>query len=134
VAKVGYKNPPKEHQFKSGVSGNPKGRPKRDPAAVSNVIKNTLDATIQYVERGRTKTITRTEVGLKKLVQNAVNGDLKAADALLEGRMHAGRHGDAAIETIEILNSLDSYADQTAQEKSEESDDGLPKESPPAPP
>ena len=25
---VGYKKPPKEYQFKPGVSGNPKGRPK----------------------------------------------------------------------------------------------------------
>ena len=25
---VGYKKPPKEHQFKPGISGNPKGRPK----------------------------------------------------------------------------------------------------------
>lgn len=121
---VGYKNPPKKSQFKPGVSGNPKGRPKRDPVAVSDVIKTTLDATVQYTERGRTKTITRTEASLMKLVQNAVNGDLKAADALLEFRVHAGRHGGGAIETIEILNSLDSYLGQTAQETSEDSNGG----------
>lgn len=28
-SKVGYCNPPKEHQFKPGQSGNPKGRPKK---------------------------------------------------------------------------------------------------------
>lgn len=26
---VGYKRPPREHQFKPGQSGNPKGRPKK---------------------------------------------------------------------------------------------------------
>ena len=28
---VGYKRPPKEHQFKKGQVANPKGRPKKDP-------------------------------------------------------------------------------------------------------
>jgi hypothetical protein len=71
---IGYGQPPKRSQFKPGVSGNPQGRPKRKPAAVSEVIKTTLSAPIQYREQGRTKTATRAEVGLKKLVENAVMG------------------------------------------------------------
>jgi len=34
-SKVGYGRPPAEHQFKKGVSGNPRGRPKRKHAAKS---------------------------------------------------------------------------------------------------
>jgi hypothetical protein len=119
--KVGYGQPPKRSQFKPGVSGNPKGRPRRDPTAVSKVIKDTLSAPIQYREQGRTRTATRTEVGLKKLVENAVRGDLTAAATLLDYREHARRYGDVGIETVEILNWFEDYPGQTAAQKSRES-------------
>jgi hypothetical protein len=119
--KVGYGRPPTKSRFKPGISGNPKGRPKRDPAAVSDVIKTTLNAPVQYREQGRTKTATRTELGLKKLVQNAVNGDLKAAAALLEFRIQASRNGDVGVETVEITNWLEDYPGQTAEQKSQNS-------------
>jgi hypothetical protein len=119
--KIGYRRPPKQSQFKPGVSGNPKGRPKRNPTAVSEVIKNTLSAPIQYLEQGRTKTATRAEVGLRKLVDNAVRGDLTAAVTLLQYREQAGRYGDVGIETIEISNWLEDYPGQTAEQKSQES-------------
>jgi hypothetical protein len=119
--KVGYGRPPTKSQFKSEVSGNPRGRPKRGPAAVSDVIKTTLNAPVQYREHGRTKTATRTELGLKKLVQNAVNGDLKAAAALLEFRIQASRNGDVGVETVEITNWLEDYPGQTAEQKSQDS-------------
>jgi hypothetical protein len=119
--KIGYGSPPKRSQFKPGLSGNPKGRPKRNPTAVSEVIKNTLSAPIQYREQGRTKTATRTEIGLKKLVENAVKGDLTAATTLLQYREEASRYGDVGIETIEINNWWEDYPGQTAEQKSRES-------------
>jgi hypothetical protein len=118
---IGHGRPPKQHQFKPGVSGNPKGRPKRKPADVSEVIKGTLNAPIQIRDQGRTKTVTRTEVGLKKLVDNAVRGDLTAAATLLQVRTQASRYGDAERETVEIRNWLEDYPGQTAEQKSKES-------------
>jgi hypothetical protein len=118
---IGHGRPPKKSQFKPGVSGNPKGRPKRKPADVSEIIKNTLNAPIQIRNQGRTKTVTRTEVGLKKLVDNAVRGDLTAAATLLQVRTEVSRHGDVGRETVEIRNWLESFAGQTAQQKSQES-------------
>jgi hypothetical protein len=118
---IGYGKPPKTTQFKPGVSGNPKGRPKRNPTALSDVIKNTLSAPIQYRDQGRSKTITRTELGLKKLIENAVKGDLGAAAALLQYRELVARHGDVGIETIEVTNWWEDYAGQTAEQKSQES-------------
>jgi hypothetical protein len=115
--KVGYGRPPTRSRFKPGVSGNPKGRPKRDPTAVSEVIKNTLSAPIQYRAQGRTRTVTRTEVGLKKLVENAVRGDLAAAATLLHYREHARRYGDVGIETVEILNWFEDYPGQVVLQR-----------------
>lgn len=115
--KAGYRNPPKHSRYKPGQSGNPKGRPKRKPNAVIDIIKDTLAAPIQYREQGRAKTITRAELGLRKLVDNAVRGDLAAAATVLRARTSAARLGDAGLETIEISNWLQDYAGQTAEQK-----------------
>jgi hypothetical protein len=114
---VGYGKPPRHSQFKPGVSGNREGRrPKLKPAAVSEVIKTTLNAPIQYRENGRTKTTTRTEFGLRKLVENAVNGDLSAAATLLEYRIQASRYGDIGVETIQVTGGLPRTDDEQSQD------------------
>jgi hypothetical protein len=111
---IGHGRPPKQSQFKPGVSGNPKGRPKRKPDDVSEVIKAALNAPIQIRNQRRTKSVTRTEVGLKKLVDNAVRGDSTAAAALLQIRTQVSRYGDIGRETVEISNWLEDYPGQTA--------------------
>ena len=48
---IGHGRPPKRTQFKPGVSGNPKGRPKRKPADVSEVIKDALSGNISIIQQ-----------------------------------------------------------------------------------
>jgi hypothetical protein len=114
---IGYRKPPKHSRFKPGTSGNPKGRPRRKPSGAAEVIKNALSALIQYREQGRVKTTTRTELGLRMIIDAAVKGNLAAADHILTIRAHAHREGDVGIERFEISDSLPDYRGQTAEQK-----------------
>ena len=81
---VGYGKPPLSGRFRAGVSGNPKGRPKRKPTPLAERIKSALNAPIEYRERGRTKVATYRELSLKMLVDCAISGDLDAAELALK--------------------------------------------------
>ena len=79
---TGYGKPPLSGRFRPGASGNPKGRPKRNPTPLAERIKTVLNAPIEYRERGRTKFATYRELSLKMLVDRAISGDLAAARRL----------------------------------------------------
>lgn len=81
---VGYGKPPKTTQFKPGVSGNPKGRPKKAPnleelleAEVAKVVTLTLDGAPTKLSQG--------QVVIKSLMRKAMGGDLQAARIVLMG-------------------------------------------------
>ena len=80
--KVGYKRPPKEHQFKKGVSGNPKGRPKNNATFAENVLDE-MQEKIMVKESGKQKEITKKQALAKKLVAEALNGKNSAIKLLL---------------------------------------------------
>jgi hypothetical protein len=117
---VRYQNPPKHSRFKKGVSGNPKGRPKRKPPAVSETIDSVLNATAEYRERGRTKVATRRELTIRTHVNRALKGDVKSAETLLKLRAHAQRNGDAGVERIVLDDWLPDHPGQTGEQKTTE--------------
>jgi hypothetical protein len=118
--RVGYGQPPQKTRFKKGVSGNPKGRPKRKPLAAGDIVNNVLNASAEYRERGRTKKATRRELTLRNYVRLALKGDVKAAEALLGLRAHAQRFGDAGNDRVEVSDWLPDRPGQTGAQKTRE--------------
>jgi hypothetical protein len=114
--KVGYGNPPKEHQFKKGVCANPKGRGKRPSPAYECVIEDVMSAPITFKEAGRVKRATRAEVLVRKHVSDALKGDPDSAVRLLELHKHAVRY---AVEgpTILTFNGLPERETDAHQRK-----------------
>jgi hypothetical protein len=80
---VGYKKPPKAGQFKTGKSGNPKGRPKGSTtmkAIVEKVVMRRVPARIE----DSVKWIPMIEFVLMKLLTFAGRGDMKAFDSFVK--------------------------------------------------
>jgi hypothetical protein len=80
---VGFGRPPKEHQFKPGQSGNPKGRPKRTPTFHSEMMAELFEE-IEIKEDGRSVRVTKYRALLKATLAKAVAGDMKAQKLILE--------------------------------------------------
>ena len=121
---VGYKRPPKSRRFKVGVSGNPRGRPKRKSTQLAEMINEVLNAEIAYRERGRTKVALGQELDLRMLVDRAVSGDLQAAELVLNMLERLDRHGDAGVERIVISDWLPDYPGQTGVQKARNQESG----------
>lgn len=80
---VGYGKPPKATQFEKGRSGNPKGRQKGSLNAAT-LMQQLLAERVSVVEKGQEKTMPMMEVVLRRLVNKAASGDLKAAPLVLK--------------------------------------------------
>ncbi len=113
---IGYGKPPKKSQFKSGVSGNPKGRPQRKQTDLAGAIAGVLQTPIEHQEGGQKGAASGWELHLRMLVQRAVRGDVEAAMTVLSFRLQAERR-KGGIQRIEIQDWLPDYPGQTAEEK-----------------
>jgi hypothetical protein len=81
TTKVGYRNPPEKSRFKTGQSGNPRGRPK-GALNLATILERTLREPVIIVENGKRKTVTKIEAAIKELVNQAASGELKALQLL----------------------------------------------------
>lgn len=84
--KVGPGRPPKEHQFKPGQSGNPKGA-KRKPKSMAPDLKAALEKAlnnpIKLKQGEKERTVTMAAAGIEQLVAQYVKGDRHARRDLL---------------------------------------------------
>jgi hypothetical protein len=78
--KVGYKQPPRHSQFKPGVSGNPRGRPKRK-LDISLALNKALNDKVVVTELG--KTMTGLEALIQSIVDRVLRGESKAIPELV---------------------------------------------------
>ena len=79
---IGYGQPPMRTRFKKGASGNPRGRPK-GARNLATDLQAELDEKISVREGGRPRRLSKQQVLLKALMAKAVQGDVKAAAAIL---------------------------------------------------
>jgi hypothetical protein len=105
---VGYKRPPKHTRFKPGQSGNKRGLHKPVPTLKTDLIEE-LNEVIRVREGGHEKKITKQRAIIKALVAAALQGNIRAATALVAlcdrafGNERQADQSPAAPDDLEIL-------------------------------
>lgn len=79
---VGYGKPPNRTRFKSGRSGNPRGRPK-GTLNLKTDIEEEMSERIRIREGDRDFSVSKQRAVIKALVAKALKGDPRAASLLL---------------------------------------------------
>ena len=81
--KVGRGNPPKHTQFRKGISGNPKGRPKGSKNLTTYLMEAARDRVTATVG-GRTRKISKIQATAMQLATKAAGGDQGAIAKFLD--------------------------------------------------
>ena len=113
MTKRGYKNPPVEHQFQKGKSGNPKGRPRKKKQTSSDPgfdliasVHRELRKPIFIQENGKHLEITKLDAFSAQLVAQSVNGKPSQQKMLLS-LLTLDTHEEPEQQTLEQLQSYD---------------------------
>ena len=80
---VGYGQPPKHAQFPKGTSGYPQGR-RRGARNAKTILRQELNAPIRVREGDKVRKITKLEAVFKKLLEKALQGDVRAMSKLFD--------------------------------------------------
>lgn len=103
---VGYGRPPAANRFKSGVSGNPKGRPKNS----KNFASDLRDELATFVpDRAGADKITKQRAIVNRLVADAIAGDARATATIVSFFLRSDQDSNAEIESVregEILKQF----------------------------
>lgn len=74
---VGFHKPPRSSQFKKGVSGNPKGRPRGSKNLASIVLRESRKK-VTIHGPGGSREVTKLEATMMQLANKSAQGDLRA--------------------------------------------------------
>jgi hypothetical protein len=96
---VGKGRPPLATRWKRGQSGNPRGRPRGTKNLVT-FLADALNEKLEIQERGKTRPITAREAIIKRIVHEALKGNLKAANLLLGYEPQISQHTQAIPERL----------------------------------
>ena len=76
-----YRKPPLHTRFKKGQSGNPRGRPKKNLAALlAAALNEKVTATVD----GKRKQVTKREAVITQLVNKSASAELRATKMLID--------------------------------------------------
>jgi hypothetical protein len=80
---IGYKKPPKASQFQKGRSGNPSGRPRKNPS-IADVFRRVSRQTVRTNGPKGQQRMTKLEASITQVMNKAASGDLRATKAFME--------------------------------------------------
>jgi hypothetical protein len=111
--RVGYGRPPKEHQFQSGKSGNPSGRPKGARSFKTDLRDELCEVVSISDDNSQTIEVTKQRAIIKTLLRMAIAGDPRAIATIVGScaRAFGDDDGDADVEAPEdraILHAVNS--------------------------
>jgi len=105
--KVGYKKPPKQHQFKKGESGNPKGSKKHEKLDdIRIVMEDVLADLVKATEGGKPRILSMEEAIMEAELRNALSGNPRAIEALFKRAQKCGLFSKAKSKRGPIIEDL----------------------------
>ena len=76
-----YRKPPEHTRFKKGQSGNPRGRPAKNLAAL---LAAALNEKVTITENGKRRQVTKREAVIAQLVNKSASAELRATKMLID--------------------------------------------------
>jgi hypothetical protein len=110
---IGRGKPPTDKQFKPGQSGNPAGRPKGSKNFRTDFMEE-LQLKIEITEGGKKQEVTKQRAIIKRMINGAMSGEVKAADAVMKLSLAFTDPEDMATDnqlSAEELKLLEAFVD-----------------------
>ena len=122
---VGYGRPPRETRFQPGQSGNPTGY-RKGSKPIRERLRELMNSKVTVTEHGRTRRVSRLDVMLRQLANDAMRGDQRALKLLMEFVHRYGSEAEGTVRPEEItsedLEILSNYLEKTRSSDSDSND------------